>query len=212
MIQIKGDIKKEIPIIVKADVHGSSEAIREGLLKLGNEEVCCRVIHSGVGEISQSDVTLAEASEAMILGFNVRANAKAKGLAEKCDIPIVYHSIIYDLLDEVKNLLEGKLDPDLKENIIANAEVLEVFKVSKVGNIAGCKVLDGTVKRDSHGRLIRDGIVIYDGLIAELKRFKDDAKEVVSGQECGIAFDNNQDIKSGDKIECYEVIEIRKTI
>lgn len=210
--KIKGDIKKEIPIIVKADVHGSSEAIREGLLKLGNEEVCCRVIHSGVGEISQSDVTLAEASEAMILGFNVRANAKAKGLAEKCDIPIVYHSIIYDLLDEVKNFLEGKLDPDLKENIIANAEVLEVFKVSKVGNIAGCKVLDGTVKRDSHGRLIRDGIVIYDGLIAELKRFKDDAKEVVSGQECGIAFDNNQDIKSGDKIECYEVTEIRKTI
>ena len=210
--KIKGDIKKEIPIIVKADVHGSSEAIREGLLKLGNEEVCCRVIHSGVGEISQSDVTLADASEAMILGFNVRANAKAKGLAEKCDIPIVYHSIIYDLLDEVKNFLEGKLDPDLKENIIANAEVLEVFKVSKVGNIAGCKVLDGTVKRDSLGRLIRDGIVIYDGLIAELKRFKDDAKEVVSGQDCGIAFDNNQDIKSGDKIECYEVTEIRKTI
>jgi len=210
--KIKGEIKKEIPVIVKADVHGSSEAIREGLLKLGNEEVSCRVIHSGVGEISQSDVTLAEASEAMILGFNVRANVKAKGLAEKCDIPIVYHSIIYDLLDEIKNLLEGKLDPDLKENIIANAEVLEVFKVSKVGNIAGCKVLDGTVKRESHGRLIRDGIVIYEGLIAELKRFKDDAKEVVSGQECGIAFDNNQDIKSGDKIECYEVIEIRKTI
>ena len=210
--KIKDDIKKEIPVIVKADVHGSSEVIREGLLKLGNEEVSCRVIHSGVGEISQSDVTLAEASEAMVLGFNVRANVKAKGLAEKCDIPIVYHSIIYDLLDEVKNLLEGKLDPDLKENIIANAEVLEIFKVSKVGNIAGCKVLDGTVKRDSHGRLIRDGIVIYDGLIAELKRFKDDAKEVVSGQECGIAFDNNQDIKSGDKIECYEVIEIRKTI
>ncbi|MEE3165547.1 MAG: translation initiation factor IF-2, partial [Pseudomonadota bacterium] len=160
--KIKDDIKKEIPVIVKADVHGSSEAIREGLLKLGNEEVSCRVIHSGVGEISQSDVTLAEASEAMVLGFNVRANVKAKGLAEKCDIPIVYHSIIYDLLDEVKNLLEGKLDPDLKENIIANAEVLEVFKVSKVGNIAGCKVLDGTVKRDSHGRLIRDGIVNYD--------------------------------------------------
>jgi translation initiation factor IF-2 len=137
---------------------------------------------------------------------------EAKGLAEKCNIPIVYHSIIYDLLGEIKNLLEGKLDPDLKENIIANAEVLEVFKVSKVGNIAGCKVLDGTVKRESQGRLIRDGIVIYEGLIAELKRFKDDAKEVVSGQECGIAFDNNQDIKSGDKIECYEVIEIRKTI
>ncbi|SUZ49641.1 uncharacterized protein METZ01_LOCUS2495 [marine metagenome] len=210
--KIKGDIKKEIPVIVKTDVHGSSEAIREGLLKLGNEEVSCRVIHSGVGEISQSDVTLAEASEAMILGFNVRANVKAKGLAEKSNILIVYHSIIYNLLDEIKKLLEGKLDPDLKENIIANAEVLEVFKVSKVGNIAGCKVLDGTVKKDSHGRLIRDGIVIYEGLIEELKRFKDDAKEVVSGQECGIAFDNNQDIKSGDKIECFEVIEIRKTI
>ena len=148
----------------------------------------------------------------MILGFNVRANVKAKGLAEKSNILIIYHSIIYNLLDEIKKLLEGKLDPDLKENIIANAEVLEVFKVSKVGNIAGCKVLDGTVKRESHGRLIRDGIVIYEGLIEELKRFKDDAKEVVSGQECGIAFDNNQDIKSGDKIECFEVIEIRKTI
>ena len=210
--KIKAETKKELPIIIKADVHGSSEAIKDGVSKIGNEEISCRVVHTGVGAISESDVSLAETSNSIVFGFNVRANTQAKDLAEKSQINIVYHSIIYDLLDDIKNMLEGRLDPELKENIIGNAEVLEVFKISKTGNIAGCLVNDGTIKKGEHARLIRDGIVVYEGKIAELKRFKDDAKEVQSGQECGIAFDNNEDIKSKDKIECFEVKEIRKKI
>ncbi len=210
--KIKAETKKELPIIIKADVHGSSEAIKDGVSKIGNEEISCRVVHTGVGAISESDVSLAETSNSIVFGFNVRANTQAKDLAEKSQINIVYHSIIYDLLDDIKNMLEGRLDPELKENIIGNAEVLEVFKISKTGNIAGCLVNDGTIKKGEHARLIRDGIVVYEGKIAELKRFKDDAKEVQSGQECGIAFDNNEDIKPKDKIECFEVKEIRKKI
>ena len=182
------------------------------MLNIGNEEIACRVVHSGVGAISESDISLAETSNSIVFGFNVRANTQAKDLADKSQINIIYHSIIYDLLDDIKNMLEGKLDPELKENIIGNAEVLEVFKISKTGNIAGCMVNDGTVKKGEYARLIRDGIVVYEGKISELKRFKDDAKEVQSGQECGLAFDNNVDIKAKDKIECYEVKEINKKI
>ncbi len=210
--KIKDETKKELPIIIKADVHGSSEAIKDGVLNIGNEEIACRVVHSGVGAISESDISLAETSNSIVFGFNVRANTQAKDLADKSQINIIYHSIIYDLLDDIKNMLEGKLDPELKENIIGNAEVLEVFKISKTGNIAGCMVNDGTVKKGEYARLIRDGIVVYEGKISELKRFKDDAKEVQSGQECGLAFDNNEDIKPKDKIECYEVKEIKKKI
>ena len=210
--KIKDETKKELPVIIKADVHGSSEAIKDGVLNIGNEEIACRVVHSGVGAISESDISLAETSNSIVFGFNVRANTQAKDLADKSQINIIYHSIIYDLLDDIKNMLEGRLDPELKENIIGNAEVLEVFKISKTGNIAGCMVNDGTVKKGEHARLIRDGIVVYEGKISELKRFKDDAKEVQSGQECGLAFDNNEDIKPKDKIECYEVKEIKKKI
>ena len=210
--KIKDETKKELPVIIKADVHGSSEAIKDGVLNIGNEEIACRVVHSGVGAISESDISLAETSNSIVFGFNVRANTQAKDLADKSQINIIYHSIIYDLLDDIKNMLEGKLDPELKENIIGNAEVLEVFKISKTGNIAGCMVNDGTVKKGEYARLIRDGIVVYEGKISELKRFKDDAKEVQSGQECGLAFDNNEDIKPKDKIECYEVKEVKKKI
>ena len=204
--------KKEILVIVKADVHGSSEAIKEGLLSLGNDEVSCRIIHAGAGAISESDITLAEASNAIVLGFNVRANNQAKVLAEASGVTILYHSIIYDLLDDIKALLEGKLDPELRSTITGIAEVLEVFKNSKIGNIAGCNVIDGTIIKGLHGKLLRDDIVIYDGLLSTLRRFKDDAKEVKAGQECGLSFDNNQDIKPGDKIECYKVDEIKRTI
>ena len=162
--------------------------------------------------ISESDITLAEASNAMVLGFNVRANNQAKVLAEGSGVTILYHSIIYDLLDDIKALLEGKLDPELRSTIKGTAEVLEVFKNSKIGNIAGCNVLDGTIIKGLHGKLLRDDIVIYDGLLSTLRRFKDDAKEVKAGQECGLSFDNNQDIKPGDKIECYKVDEIKRTI
>ena len=148
----------------------------------------------------------------MVLGFNVRANNQAKVLAEGSGVTILYHSIIYDLLDDIKALLEGKLDPELRSTITGTAEVLEVFKNSKIGNIAGCNVLDGTIIKGLHGKLLRDDIVIYDGLLSTLRRFKDDAKEVKAGQECGLSFDNNQDIKPGDKIECYKVDEIKRTI
>ena len=210
--KIKDETKKELPIIIKADVHGSSEAIKDGVLNIGNEEIACRVVHSGVGAISESDISLAETSNSIVFGFNVRANTQAKDLADLSQINIIYHSIIYDLLDDIKNMLEGRLDPELKENILGNAEVLEVFKISKTGNIAGCLINDGNIKKGEHARLIRDGIVVYEGKIRELKRFKDDVKEVQSGQECGLAFDNNEDIKPKDKIECYEVKEIKKKI
>ena len=205
-------LKKEILVVVKADVQGSSEAIKEALLNLGNEEVSCRVIHVGAGAISESDITLAEASKALVLGFNVRANNQAKEAAEKFGITILYHSIIYDLIDDVKALLEGKLDPELRSTITGMAEVLEVFKNSKIGNIAGCNVTDGKIVKGLHAKLLRDDVVIYDGLLSTLRRFKDDAKEVNAGQECGLSFDNNQDIRPGDKIECYKVDEIKRTI
>ena len=204
--------KKEILVVVKADVQGSSEAIKEALLSLGNEEVSCRVIHVGAGAISESDITLAEASKALVLGFNVRANNQAKEAAEKFGITILYHSIIYDLIDDVKSLLEGKLDPELRSTVTGMAEVLEVFKNSKIGNIAGCNVIDGKMIKGLHAKLLRDDVVIYDGLLSTLRRFKDDAKEVNAGQECGLSFDNNQDIRPGDKIECYKVDEIKRTI
>ena len=204
--------KKEILVVVKADVQGSSEAIKEALLSLGNEEVSCRVIHVGAGAISESDITLAEASKALVLGFNVRANNQAKEAAEKFGITILYHSIIYDLIDDVKSLLEGKLDPELRSTVTGMAEVLEVFKNSKIGNIAGCNVIDGKMVKGLHAKLLRDDVVIYDGLLSTLRRFKDDAKEVNAGQECGLSFDNNQDIRPGDKIECYKVDEIKRTI
>ena len=205
-------LKKEILVVVKADVQGSSEAIKEALLNLGNEEVSCRVIHVGAGAISESDITLAEASKALVLGFNVRANNQAKDAAEKFGITILYHSIIYDLIDDVKALLEGKLDPELRPTVTGMAEVLEVFKNSKIGNIAGCNVIDGKIVKGLHAKLLRDDVVIYDGLLSTLRRFKDDAKEVNAGQECGLSFDNNQDIRPGDKIECYKVDEIKRTI
>ena len=205
-------LKKEILVVVKADVQGSSEAIKEALLNLGNEEVSCRVIHVGAGAISESDITLAEASKALVLGFNVRANNQAKEAAEKFGITILYHSIIYDLIDDVKALLEGKLDPELRSTVTGMAEVLEVFKNSKIGNIAGCNVIDGKIVKGLHAKLLRDDVVIYDGLLSTLRRFKDDAKEVNAGQECGLSFDNNQDIRPGDKIECYKVDEIKRTI
>jgi len=205
-------LKKEILVVVKADVQGSSEAIKEALLNLGNEEVSCRVIHVGAGAISESDITLAEASKAIVLGFNVRANNQAKEAAEKFGITILYHSIIYDLIDDVKALLEGKLDPELRSTVTGMAEVLEVFKNSKIGNIAGCNVLEGKIIKGLHAKLLRDDVVIYDGLLSTLRRFKDDTKEVNAGQECGLSFDNNQDIRPGDKIECYKVDEIKRTI
>lgn len=204
--------RKEFPLVVRADVQGSAEAIAGALEKVGNEEVAARIIQAGVGGISESDVTLAEASGAIILAFNVRAHKEAREAAERAGIEIRYYNIIYDLVDDVKAAMSGLLAPTLREERLGEAQILEVFNVSKVGKIAGCRVLDGVVQRGAHVRLIRDNVVIHEGKLSQLKRFKDDAREVTSGQECGMAFENYQDMRVGDLIECYRVEEVKRTL
>ena len=201
-----------LPIVVKGDVHGSVEAIIGNLEKLATEEVAIQILHAGVGGINESDVTLAHASNAPIIGFNVRANAAAKKLARRDDVELRYYSVIYDLLDDLKAALSGLLAPTLREKIVANAQVLEVFDITKVGNIAGCRVLDGLIKRSSLVRLLRDDTVIFEGKLSTLRRFKDDAREVKEGLECGIAFENYHDIRAGDIIEAYEIEEIARSL
>lgn len=203
---------KELVVIVKADVQGSSEAISASMAKLGMDEVSVRVIHSAVGGISESDVSLAKASGALILGFNVRAGVHAKELAQKEGIEIRYYSVIYNLIDDIKALLGGMLAPTLRETYLGSAEIRQVFKVSKSGKVAGCFVVDGIIKRGAGVRLLRDNIVIYEGKLKTLKRFKDDAKEVKEGYECGIAFENFDDMKEKDTIEAFEVVEEKREI
>lgn len=203
---------KEIPVVIKGDVQGSVEAIIAALEKLGNEEVVARVIHSGVGGITESDITLANASEAIVFGFNVRANAQARAAAQAAGIEIRYYSVIYDLVDEVKAAMSGLLDPTIKEHFIGNAEILEVFHISKVGKVAGCRVTEGKMERGAGVRLIRDDVVIHEGKLSTLKRFKDEVAEVPAGQECGTAFENYQDIKAGDIIEAFRIEEIERTL
>ena len=203
---------KELNIIVKGDVDGSVEALSDSLIKLGNEEVQVNVIHKGVGQISENDVTLAMASDAIIIGFQVRPSVGARRMAETEHIDIRLYSIIYDAINELKDAIEGMLAPETQEKIVANLEIRETFKISKVGTIAGCMCLDGKINRQSNIRIIRDGIVVYTGKLASLKRFKDDVKEVVSGQDCGLNIENYNDIKVGDIVEAYEVIEIKRKL
>jgi translation initiation factor IF-2 len=212
MAQVKAAGRKEFPLLIKGDVQGSIEAITGSLEKLGTAEVAVRVLMAGVGGITESDVRLAETSNAAIIGFNVRANKEAREAAERAGIEIRYYNIIYNLVDDVKKAMSGLLAPTLRETTLGNALVLEIFKVSKVGNIAGCRVTDGTVERGANVRLIRDNVVVHEGKLSQLKRFKDDAKEVVAGQECGMAFENYQDMKAGDVIECYRVEQIQRTL
>ena len=212
MDQLKTAGRKEFPLVVKADVQGSIEAIVGALEKLSTNEVAARVIFAGVGGITESDVTLAEASNAAVIGFNVRAHKEAREAAERDGIEIRYYDIIYNLVDDVKKAMSGLLAPTLRETMLGNAVILEVFKVSKVGNVAGCRVTDGTVERGANVRLIRDSVVVHQGKLSQLKRFKDDAREVVAGQECGMAFENYQDMKVGDIIECYRVETIQRTL
>jgi translation initiation factor IF-2 len=212
MAQAKTSGRKEFPLVIKADVQGSVEAIIGALDKLGTEEVAARVLHAGVGGISESDVTLAEASGVPIIAFNVRANKEAREAAERAGIEIRYYNIIYDLVDDVKKAMSGLLPPTLRETMLGNAQILEIFKVSKVGNIAGCKVTDGTVERGANVRLIRDNVVIHEGKLSQLKRFKDDVREVGAGMECGMAFENYQDMRQGDVIECYRVEQIQRSL
>jgi len=212
MNQLKAAGRKEFPLVIKADVQGSIEAIVGALEKLSTSEVAARIIFAGVGGITESDVTLAEASDAAVIGFNVRAHKEAREAAEREGIEIRYYDIIYNLVDDVKKAMSGLLAPTLRETMLGNGVILEIFKVSKVGNIAGCRVTDGTVERGANVRLIRDSVVVHQGKLSQLKRFKDDAREVVAGQECGMAFENYQDMKVGDIIECYRVETIQRTL
>ncbi len=203
---------RELPILIKSDVHGSAEAIVGALEKLSNDEVKVQVLHSAVGGITESDITLAKASNAVIFGFNVRANPQARDAAEREGIDIRYYSIIYELIDDVKSLLSGLLKPEQREKYLGYAEIREVFNVTKVGKVAGCYVTDGEVQRGAKVRLLRDNVVIHNGTLKTLRRFKDEVKEVQNGYECGMAFENYSDIQVGDQIECYLIEEIQRQL
>jgi translation initiation factor IF-2 len=212
MSQIKVAGKKEFQLLIKGDVQGSVEAIAGSLEKLGNEEVMARIIHSGVGGITESDVTLANATGAVILGFNVRAHKEGREAAERAGVEIRYYNIIYDLVDDIKAAMSGLLAPTLREQMLGNAKIQEVFNITKIGKVAGCMVTDGKVERGANVRLIRDNVVIHEGTLKTLKRFKDEVKEVQTGQECGMAFEKYEDIRAGDVIECYRVESIKRSL
>ena len=203
---------EELPIVIKTDVHGSLEAIRVALEKLGTDQVKVRILTAGVGAISESDISLAAASSAMVIGFNVRAIPQARDLAKRDGIEIRYHSIIYELIDEVKSAMGGLLSPDTQEEFIGYAEIRQVFSVSKSGKVAGCMVTDGIIKRGCKVRLLRDNIVIHEGSLKTLRRFKDEVKEVREGTECGMAFESYSDIAEGDMIECFELKQVARTL
>ena len=202
----------ELPILIKADVQGSAEAIVQAMEKIGNEEVRVRVLHSGVGAITDTDVALAEASKAPVIGFNVRANATARASATQKGVEIRYYSIIYDLVDDIKAAASGLLKAEVRETFIGYAKILEVFKVSNVGKVAGCLITEGVARRSAGVRLLRDNVVIHEGMLKTLKRFKDEVKEVISGQECGMAFENYEDIRQNDVIEIFEREEVQRTL
>ena len=210
--QIKNETGKSVAILIKSDVHGSSEALRDALNNLNSDEVKVKVINSGVGGINESDIVLAGASKATIIGFNVRADSSAKNVIKESEVDIRYYSVIYEAIDDVKTAINGLLAPEVRENIIGLAEVKEVFTSPKLGNIAGSIVIEGHVKRASPIRVLRDNVVIYEGELESLRRFKDEAKEVQSGTECGIGVKNYNDVKIGDQIECFERVEIARTI
>ena len=203
---------RELPILVKSDVQGSAEAIVQAMEKIGNEEVRVRVLHSGVGAITESDVTLAEASKAPIMGFNVRANAPARQSANQKGVELRYYSVIYDLVDDIKSAASGLLSSEVRENFIGYAKILEVFKVTGVGKVAGCQITEGLARRSSGVRLLRDDVVIHEGTLKTLKRFKDEVNEVNLGQECGMAFENYEDIRKDDVIEIFERQEIERNL
>jgi translation initiation factor IF-2 len=212
MQQLKETGRKEFPLVVKGDVQGSVEAIVGALRKLGTEEVEARIVHSGVGGITESDIVLANAARSVVVGFNVRANVQAKAAADQAGVEIRYYNIIYDLVDDVKAAMSGLLSPTVREIFLGNARILEVFNISKIGKVAGCRVTEGKVERGAKVRLIRDNVVIHEGTLSTLKRFKDEVREVPAGQECGMAFANYQDIREGDVIECFNVETIKRTL
>ncbi|MCI5050233.1 MAG: translation initiation factor IF-2 [Rickettsiales bacterium] len=208
----QGNEVKELPILIKSDVQGSSEAIVGSLARFDGDEVKVKVVHQAVGAINESDISLAQATGAIMVGFNVRAMPKAKQLAEQEGLQIRYYSVIYDLVDDVKKALSGMLTPDLRENLLGYAEIREVFNITKVGKVAGCMVTDGMIKRGAKVRLLRDNVVIHEGTLKTLKRFKDEVKEVKNNFECGMAFENYDDIRPGDQIEAFELQEVAREV
>jgi len=212
MSQLGDEGAKEFPLIIKGDVQGSVEAITSALEKISTEEVEARVVHAGVGGVTESDVTLAKASDAAIVGFNVRANSQARQAARQEGIEIRYYNVIYDLVDDIKAAMSGLLEPTLRETFLGNAEILEVFNITKVGKVAGCRVTEGKVERGAGVRLIRDNVVVHEGKLSTLKRFKDEVKEVQTGQECGMSFERYEDIRKGDIIECYRVEKVERSL
>ncbi|MDO9417634.1 MAG: translation initiation factor IF-2 [Pararhizobium sp.] len=212
MMTLQNTGLKEFPLVIKGDVQGSIEAIAGALDKLGTDEVRARIVHSGAGGITESDISLAEASNAAIIGFNVRANVQARTAAERSGIEIRYYNIIYDLVDDVKAAMSGLLSPERRETFLGNAEILEVFNITKTGKVAGCRVTEGKVERGAGVRLVRDNVVIHEGKLKTLKRFKDEVAEVPVGQECGMAFENYEDIRAGDTIECFRVEHVTRTL
>jgi translation initiation factor IF-2 len=210
--KIKAGIAKELGVVVKGDVQGSVEALKGTLEKLGNDEVKLNVVYGGVGPITESDITLAKASGAVIIGFNVRANAQAREHAKRDNIDIRYYSIIYEVADDMRGLLTGMLAPKFREAFIGYAEIREVFDITKSGKIAGCMVTEGIIKRGCKVRLLRENTVIHEGDLSQLKRFKDDVKDVREGYECGIQLANYQDIKKGDMIECFEMEQVESKL
>lgn len=212
MAKLKDNAVEEVPLVVKAGVQGSVEAIKASVESAGNDEVKARVIHGGVGAISESDVLLAKSSGAPILAFNVRPNRQAKEMAEREGVEIRYYSIIYALIDDIKGVLSGLLKPERRETFIGYADILEIFNISKVGKIAGCRVTEGRVERACGVRLLRDNVVVHEGMLSTLKRFKDEVQKVQAGMECGMAFENYEDMRKGDQIECFTVEMIDRTL
>ena len=208
---IQAGIKKELPVVIKSDVQGSVEAISASLQKLSTDEVKIRILHGAVGGINESDITLARASDALVIGFNVRANPQAREMAKRDQVAIKYYSIIYNVIDDVKAAISGLESPVLEEKILGHAQIREIFKVSKVGNIAGCMVTNGVVRRNCKVRLLRDDVVIHEGALKTLRRFKDEAKEAKEGFECGIMLENYNDIQVGDVIECFDIEAVKKS-
>ncbi|HSC06599.1 MAG TPA: translation initiation factor IF-2, partial [Steroidobacteraceae bacterium] len=201
-----------INLLIKADVQGSAEALRDALAKLSTDEVAVKVIASGVGGLTESDVSLAAASKARIIGFNVRADAAARDMIKETNVDVRYYSIIYEAIDDVKQIMSGMLAPEVKEQIVGLAEVREVFRSSKFGTVAGCMVVDGYVRRNNPIRVLRDNVVIFEGALESLRRFKDDVNEVRAGTECGIGVKNYNDVRAGDQIECYARVEVARTV
>jgi translation initiation factor IF-2 len=198
--------------VVKTDVQGSLEAILAVLGRMSTEEVSARVLYAGVGGVSESDITLAKASNALVIAFNVRANAQARDLARRDAVDIRYYSVIYNVVDDVKAALSGMLSPTIRENFLGYADIREVFNITKVGIVAGCMVTEGIVRRGAKVRLLRDNVVVHEGTLKSLRRFKEEVREVRQGFDCGMAFENYQDIKVGDQIECFEMVEEARTL